>query len=124
MLNPTTRVVHDRWGVVQTFAQPGNTHFEAGYISGSSAGSIQFQAPALAVSGTLLAHAVNGPYQRNPSSSLYAQGGALIIGSSIGANGDFRAPDVILDSTAGTPAPAVPGRSASVRDGEWPWSRV
>jgi filamentous hemagglutinin family protein len=108
VLNPTISVIHDRWGVIQTFADLGSTHYEAGYVYGSSAGTIQFQAPALAMDGTLLAHAVNGPYQRDPTSPLYAQGGNLIIGSSLGTNGDFRAPDVILAETASTAASAMP----------------
>ncbi|MGC3981020.1 MAG: filamentous hemagglutinin N-terminal domain-containing protein [Steroidobacteraceae bacterium] len=80
VLGPTITVKHDRWGVVEKVVQQNATHYEAGYIEGSSAGTVQFSSPTMLLSGTLLGKAVNGTNQRDASADNYAQGGQLIIG--------------------------------------------
>ncbi len=95
VVGQSNTVKHDRWGVVEAIAGQGASRYEAGYVEGSSAGTVQFQAPALILNGDLVGKSVNGVNQRDPASATYAQGGQLIIGSAQPApGGDYRAPAV------------------------------
>jgi len=78
VVNPTFTQTYDQWGVKEVVATPGFTHYEAGYVQGANAGTVQFAAPSMSLTGTLAAGTVNGPYQR--SASTEAQGGTLVIG--------------------------------------------
>lgn len=55
----------------------GTAKFEAGYVEGKSAGSIDIEAAALALEGEMNAIAINGPRQKAPE--LQAVGGKLAI---------------------------------------------
>jgi filamentous hemagglutinin len=97
VLNPTFTASYNKWGVQDIIATPGLGHYESGYVQGSSAGSVTFAAPAMALDGTLTGHAVNGPYQRS-----VASGGTLIIGLQNGIPGsstgitDYLTPAISL----------------------------
>jgi filamentous hemagglutinin family protein len=66
-------VVDPRWGVTTTYYQPGSDSlgtYEAGYVEGRSAGTIEIAAPRAVVDpGTLVAGTTVGPYQRLPVSA-------------------------------------------------------
>jgi filamentous hemagglutinin family protein len=57
-------------------------NFEAGYIQGSSAGSVSFNAPILVLQGGLSAKTEAGRYQREVGAAGYPQGGQLQIKAS------------------------------------------
>ena len=65
VLNPTYTQTYNGFGVQVTQPTPGLGQSEAGYVQGFSAGSVTFAAPAMALQGSLLGTAVNGPYQRS-----------------------------------------------------------
>ena len=120
VLNPTYTQSYSGFGVQITGATPGLGHTEAGYSDGFSAGTVTFAAPALALQGSLVGTAVNGPYQRSaasiPSESLMgflasttggngiAMGGTLVIGEatplSVGGLPDFFSPAVTFVANA------------------------
>ncbi len=102
VINPTFTQSYDKWGIQEVIPTPGLSQYESTYIQGSSAGTIQFAAPNLAVAGALQATAVSGPYQR----STPPAGGTLVIGTpvSTSTNTDYLAPSV---SFAATPTPIV-----------------
>lgn len=67
-------VNHARWGFSETytgFLQ--NGHYEPGYLQGGDGGAISFQAPAVAVAGTLQGSVVSGERQRSiaPAASSF-----------------------------------------------------
>ena len=68
--------------------------FEAGYVEGRSAGTVNLFARGMAVDGTLLGGTLTGPLQRNGG----ATGGKLVIGNSasLGSTPDFVVSDVVL----------------------------
>jgi len=78
VFNPTLTKTYDKWGVKEVFSTPGTGHYEAGYVQGAQAGSVQFAAPAMVLNGSLVGHAINGPAQR--SAATMVSGGQLIIG--------------------------------------------
>jgi filamentous hemagglutinin len=100
VVNPTLTQTYNKWGVQDVIAQPGLSHYESGYVQGSSAGSVQFAAPNMVLNGTLLGNVVNGPLQRTAASA--AMGGTLTLGlpqgtvANIAASGtpDYFAPPV------------------------------
>jgi filamentous hemagglutinin len=99
VLNPTFTTNFDKWGIQEIIATPGLGHYQTGYIQGSSAGEVEFAAPAMLFGGTLAGSAVNGPYQRSGSS--VAQGATLIIGEPGGivnssATRDFLSPTITV----------------------------
>jgi len=99
VVSPTKAVTHDRWGVIESVGQQTAGHYEAGYVQGSSAGTVTFDAPTMIMNATLTGHAVNGAYQRNFDSSCvaYACGGQLIIGENNAGNDfNYHAPSVTL----------------------------
>lgn len=89
--NPANSIKHDRWGVIEQMSSQTGSHYEAGYVQGSSAGSINVSAAAsMMLNGTMLGNAVNGPYQRDPAfraysstnadgTQVYATGGQLNV---------------------------------------------
>jgi filamentous hemagglutinin len=109
--NPTYTQTYNGFGVQIIQPTPGLGHYQSGYADGFSAGTVSFAAPAMALQGTLLGTAVNGPYQRGaatiPTESLLgylasqhiipgngmATGGTLIIGD----------PSIAATSSAGLP---------------------
>jgi len=78
VVNPTFAQTYDQWGVKEIIATPGFSHYEAGYVQGGNAGTVQFAAPSMSLTGSLTALTVSGPYQRTVSTEV--QGGTLIIG--------------------------------------------
>ncbi len=68
--------------------------FEAGYVEGRSAGTVNLFARGMAVDGTLLGGTLTGPLQRNGG----ATGGKLVIGNSasLGSTPDFVVSDVVF----------------------------
>ncbi len=109
VINPTVSITHFKWGLIDDFPLVGDAHYEAGYVQGYSAGSLDIAARSIVLNGTLLGKAVTGPYQRSPyapscasagtclSSQLalvQPQGGELQIGEPDPADTDFLAPSV------------------------------
>jgi filamentous hemagglutinin len=89
------------WGVSSTVTLPGydpRGTYQAGYVEGKDAGSVGILAPAFVLDGTISAHTVSGPLQRNPTTDFAANpyypgdvyrfadevplGGSLTIGNS------------------------------------------
>jgi filamentous hemagglutinin family protein len=97
---PSSQVVHDRWGVIETAPTPYAAPYIQGYQQGQAAGSVQFAAPDMLLSPTLMGQVVRGPYQRTPSTA--PSGGTLIIGSPTGqgfSTPDYQAPSVMFASS-------------------------
>jgi filamentous hemagglutinin len=98
VVNPTFTQTYNQWGVQQVVPS-GASHYEAGYVQGSSAGTVQFAAHNILLGGSLVGNATNGALQRN---SNVAAGGTLIIGLPGGLAGsattliDFLSPSVTL----------------------------
>lgn len=66
-------VKHDRWGVTETFAtysSPGR--FEAGYVEGKDAGSVQILSPRAILDGDVVGNLTIGRYQRRPAAVVPA----------------------------------------------------
>ena len=107
----TTHVVHDRWGIIETFATPGTSAYSSGYMQGQSAGVVQFAAPRMALDPALRGNVTRGPFQRDPAAAPV--GGRLIIGSPTGQGltvPDYQAPSVTFTAA---PAPIAIGDGAS-----------
>jgi len=111
VINPTFTQSYDKWGIQEIIPTPGLSQYESTYVQGVAAGRVQFAAPSLALSGSLQATAVSGPYQR----SAPPAGGTLVIGEPLSTqtNLDYLAPSVSLVSSPtpitvadGTPLPA------------------
>jgi filamentous hemagglutinin len=107
VVNPTFSQTYNKWGVQDVLATPGLSAYQPGYVQGAAAGSVQFAAPTLVLQGNLAGSAVNGLYQRTPSTSV--SGGRLIIGlpggvgnSAVSPPLDYLSPAVRL-TTAPTP---------------------
>jgi filamentous hemagglutinin family protein len=121
LINPTLTQTYDKWGVQEVVATPGLSHYEATYVQGAAAGSVQFAAPALALDGSLQANASYGPLQRGPFTSGATLGGTLIIGRpGTTANGninaltgqtDYFAPPIEITTS---PVPIVVGDTISL----------
>jgi filamentous hemagglutinin family protein len=104
VVNPTFSQSFNKWGVQQVVPTPGLSSYQAGYVQGAAAGSVQFVAPTMVLGGTLTGTAVNGPYQRTPATAV--AGGQLIIGLPGGAGNsalsppiDYLAPAVQISAT-------------------------
>ena len=78
VLNPTFSQAYNTWGLKEIIPIPGLSTSQQGYVQGAPAGSVQFAAPAMVLQGTLLGSAINGLYQRTPSTAV--SGGHLVIG--------------------------------------------
>jgi filamentous hemagglutinin family protein len=108
VVNPTFNQVYNKWGVTEIVPTPGLSHFEASYQQGAAAGTVQFAAPSLLLSGSLQGTAINGLYQRTPGTQV--PGGTLEIGLPGGVPNssspviDFLAPSVALTAS---PIPVV-----------------
>jgi hypothetical protein len=105
VLNPTFSQTYNKWGVKDILPTPGLSTYQPGYVQGAAAGSVQFAAPSMVLQGSLSGTAVNGLYQRTPSTAV--PGGQLIIGlpGGVGVTGstppiDFLAPAVQFTRTA------------------------
>src|SRR5262249_40877265 len=95
----SSQVVHDRWGVIQNIPTPYSARYIAGYQQGQAAGTVQFAAPNMLLSPTLVGSVVRGPYQRSPST--VPAGGTLIIGAPDGQQvptPDYQAPSVVFSA--------------------------
>ncbi len=126
IVNPTLTQTFNKWGVTTISPTPGLSSYEAGYVEGTSAGSIQFAAPAMALSGTLLGHAVDGALQRNPlqrdpstglcditlSAAAAACGGTLTLGLPKGLAADITNPTPALEYL--TPAITIVSQPTSL----------
>ncbi|HEY2634925.1 MAG TPA: filamentous hemagglutinin N-terminal domain-containing protein, partial [Steroidobacteraceae bacterium] len=109
VLNPTFSQSYNKWGVQDVLPTAGLSSYQPGYVQGAAAGSVQFAAPTMVLQGTLQGSAVNGLYQRTPTTSV--SGGQLIIGLPSGASDtlsnlqiNYVAPAVRLTPT---PTPIV-----------------
>jgi filamentous hemagglutinin family protein len=135
VINPTFTQSFNGFGVQITQATPGLGHYQSGYSEGFSAGQVTFAAPSMALQGSLIGTAVNGPYQRTaaniPAESLIgymagkdlipgtiAKGGTLIIGDptpvSTGVLPDYFSPAVTFTNN---PAPVVVAEGAPLTSG-------
>ena len=94
IINPTFTQTYDKWGVQEVVPTAGLSQYQATYIQGAAAGTVQFAAPSLALDGSLKATATSGPYQRAGTTL----GGTLIIGMPAAANNggapDYLAPPI------------------------------
>src|SRR5262249_34799595 len=66
---------HQRWGVTEVFSGFGVSpegRFQAGYIEGKDAGTLNIRAYDALLDGTFLGYAVAGANQRNPAQTLAA----------------------------------------------------
>lgn len=96
VVNPTYRVIDDRWGRITEVPYANIGQYQQGYVEGRGAGTVQFAAPSMLLNGTFRANTVVGPYQR--SAALAPVGGTFIVGLQKGVGFapsiDYRAPDV------------------------------
>jgi len=92
VVNPTFSQTYDKWGVQEVLATPGLSAYQSGYVEGAAAGSVQFAAPTLVLQGNLKGSAINGAYQRTPSTAV--QGGTLTIGLPGGVGGTSTTPPI------------------------------
>lgn len=103
VLNSTFTQNYNRYGVQITEQTPGLGQYQAGYVQGANAGTVQFISPVLAVNGTLTGNAVNGTQQRTAGMAL---GGQLQIGAPVVTDGVnpplFFSPAVTFTSQAPT----------------------
>jgi filamentous hemagglutinin len=116
VLNPTFSQTYNSWGVKDVLPTPGLSAYQPGYVQGAPAGSVQIAAPNMVLQGSLLGSAINGMYQRSPSTAVL--GGQLIIGipGGVGNSGttpplDYFAPAVQLTTT---PTPIIVADDASL----------
>jgi filamentous hemagglutinin len=118
VVNPTFTETYNTWGIQTVKPTPGLSYYSPGYVEGAAAGSVQFVAPSMVLQGTLQGSAVNGLYQRTPTTSV--SGGHLIIGLPGGAGDstataiDYIAPAVQLSNS---PTPVVVGDDATLPTG-------
>lgn len=96
VVNPTLRLVDDRWGRTTEVPYANTGQLQPGYAEGSSAGTLQFAAPSMLLNGDFLASVVVGPYQR--TAAQLPSGGSFLVGVQDGIGFapslDYRAPDV------------------------------
>ena len=111
VFNPTFSQTYNSWGVKDILPTPGLSSYQPAYVQGAAGGNVQFAAPSMVLAGTLLGSAVNGAYQRTPSSSV--AGGTLTIGIPGGAGisattppADYIASNLMLTATQVPSAPA------------------
>jgi filamentous hemagglutinin family protein len=109
IINPTFTETYNKWGIQDVIPTPGLSQYESTYVQGAAAGSVQFAAPSLLLTGSLQGTAVSGPYQR----SAPPAGGTLTIGLPVptSTNYDYLAPSV---SFATTPTPIVVADGAAL----------
>jgi len=93
LINPTSTVRYDRWGVVETVRGVSIGRYEPGYVEGRSAGLLSFAAPNMVLNGTFVGAVTTGPHQRDPS--RVPPGGLLRIGGP-----GFEESPTILDHRA------------------------
>jgi len=96
LINPTYKQVSDRWGIVKLISAPGLGSYEAGYVQGMDAGSIQFMGNAMSLNGNFIGTAINGANQR--TADTMAKGGQFVVGinAATAAAQSFRAPQIEL----------------------------
>ncbi len=92
VVNPTFTETYNKWGVQSVLPTPGLSSYQPGYVQGAAAGSVQFAAPTMVLQGALQGSAVNGLYQRTPSTAV--AGGQLIIGIPGGIGDTAASPPV------------------------------
>ncbi len=116
VLNPTFTQTYNKWGVKTVEPTPGLSSYQPGYVQGAPAGSVQFAASTMVLQGTLQGSALNGLYQRTPSTAV--PGGQLIIGLPAGVGDtaatppiDFLSPAVHLTAA---PIPVIVADNASL----------
>jgi filamentous hemagglutinin len=113
VVNPTFTQSFNTWGVQDVVPTPGLSSYQPGYVQGAPAGSVQFAAPTLVLQGKLQGSAVNGIYQRTPSTVV--PGGQLTVGipGGVQANGpfDYLSPAIQVTSA---PTPIVVADDAAL----------
>ena len=78
--SPTSTSTHAKYGITKTFADPlapTGAHYEPGYLQGANAGTVSITSPSMALDGTLLGKAVQGPRQSSPTTVALASPGSL-----------------------------------------------
>jgi filamentous hemagglutinin family protein len=103
VVNPTFTQTFNTWGVQNVVPTPGLSSYQPSYVEGAPAGSVQFAAPTLVMQGNLVGNAVNGIYQRTPSSAV--PGGTLTIGIPGGVPTNSSAIDYLSPAVQLTLAP-------------------
>jgi filamentous hemagglutinin len=115
VVNPTFSQTYNKWGVQDVLPEAGLSSYQPGYVQGAPAGSVQFAASNMVLQGSLQGSAVNGLYQRTPSTAV--QGGQLTIGIPGGITPvpdqplEFLSPAVRLTAT---PLPIAVGDDTSL----------
>ena len=111
IVNPTSKVSYDRWGVTKTVNGPSIGHYDPGYTEGRNGGTLSIMAPVMSLAGDLRGSVFTGTLQRDPAKMPL--GALLQIGDPTG-NGqptpDYRAPSVSFVNSP-TPLVALDGAS-------------
>ena len=113
VINPTSKISYDRWGVTETINGPSIGRYDAGYTEGRDGGTLSFAAPVMALSGDFRGSTVTGALQRSPADmpagALFRIGNPTGLGLEIP---DYRAPSIsIVDSP--TPLAVADGGALS-----------
>ena len=105
VVNPTFTQTYNKWGVQEVLPTPGLSAYQPGYVQGAAAGKVQFAAPTLVLQGSLRGSAINGLYQRAPSTSV--SGGQLTIGlpGGVGSSASNNLIDYLSPGVRFTAAP-------------------
>jgi len=99
LITPAYKKVDDRWGIIQEISGPGLGQFEAGYVDGKSAGTVQLLGSRMVLQGGFTGVATPGVNQRTPSTAPL--GGQFVLGTLANtANpSGYHAPEVLLSQT-------------------------
>lgn len=92
VVNPTFSQTFNKWGVQDVLPTAGLSSYQPGYVQGAAAGSVQFVAPNMVLQGSLKGNAINGLYQRTPSTVV--SGGQFTIGLPAGLGSTSTSPAV------------------------------
>ncbi len=96
-------ISNPKFGVEKTVVVQQAYRYESGYVEGKDAGKATFVSPWLVKNGSILAHTVAGPYQRDPANR--PNPGEILIGS---VNGTAQNSRLLSTALFGTPL-ADPG---------------
>ncbi|MEJ1964400.1 MAG: filamentous hemagglutinin family protein [Gammaproteobacteria bacterium] len=113
IVNPTSKVSYDRWGVTRTIDGPSIGHYDPGYTEGRDGGTVSFAAPLMSLNGNFHGSTVTGTLQRDPASAPL---GALFrVGDPTGRGltpADYGAPSIKFVESA---TPLVVADGAALR---------
>ncbi|MBW8372218.1 MAG: filamentous hemagglutinin family protein [Thiobacillus sp.] len=91
-------ISNPKFGVEKTVVVQQAYRYESGYVEGKDAGKASFVSPWLVKNGTVLAHTVTGPYQRDPATR--PNPGEILIGS---VSGTAQSSRLLSTALFGTP---------------------